>query len=509
MMRLIVMLATLAVSTGALAAAPEVLNVRAEQRTDGSGLVDVLFDLADADGDSVYVTLAASDDDGATWDLPCRTLSGDAGPGVPAVAGRAAVWDFGTDCPDLEFKTCRVRVTVSDRGVPWDVHDPVPAIHAWERIDWDDEQRLEEMARTDLLVLTGALLWGEPGVEGQDMLQRIRRHNPDIRILAYVLAKNVDIRGENSTHPYFRDRFDRLRPYWCWTTEGDTLQDWDYRVVVNLLEPACRAEVVDIIVDWQRQSTNKFDGVFWDYFADYIMIFDWLTVDGLADLDGDGIGMNSDPDERAAYRDACTWMVEALRDSLGNDFLQIFNGTRAYSDSTFASLADGVNYEYFPDVFFPRTEPLKHALDPDYEWNLFRTASWPRTDNGGPYVLLENLQKNYYYNSTDGLPHELVTGKLLRVVALLTDTKPVFLDGPHHYGWPYTPIRIGEPLGPAVETENGWRRDFEYGDVELTWRNGYMPTPFDYVIRANGRVIEEMNIPYEYPVTPEFPPGYP
>jgi len=359
------------------------------------------------------------------------------------------------------------------------------------------------LARADVVVLTGTFLWGSPVYNDVDMLQRLRDINPDIKILAYVLAKNIYDGGDTTSNTFQNSIYYETQPYWAYTTTGDTLSDWDRRISVNLLVPECRDIMVDKIVEYQKGSANKFDGVFWDYFNNSIWVPGWLDVEGEPDLDGDGIPMDSDPDEIAAYRSACVDMVTALRDSLGGEFLQVFNGQRAYADSAFAALSDGMNYEYFPDLFFPRPGTMRNALDFDYEFNLFRTATWPRSDNGGPYILLENLQKSFYTSSVDGLVHQLVYGKYMRVVALLTDSRFVF-NG-HNFGWPVNPINLGPALGPAVATADGLHRDFRFGSIDLTWRTGEMPLPFDYVIRLNGRIIEEMRIPYEFPLTPELP----
>jgi len=57
--------------------APVVSNVRAAQRGDCSNIVDIYYDLADAEGDECYIVVRASADGGATWDLPVAHVSGD------------------------------------------------------------------------------------------------------------------------------------------------------------------------------------------------------------------------------------------------------------------------------------------------------------------------------------------------------------------------------------------------------------------------------------------------
>jgi hypothetical protein len=69
------------------AADPVVSNVRATQR-EGTKLVDIRYDVFDADGDLLDVTVAVSTNDGATFDLSASTFTGGSpngyGPGVDA-----------------------------------------------------------------------------------------------------------------------------------------------------------------------------------------------------------------------------------------------------------------------------------------------------------------------------------------------------------------------------------------------------------------------------------------
>ena len=62
----------------ASAAPPVVSNIRVSQRP-GTKLVDIYYDLTDADGDLQLVQVAASSDAGLTYGLPCTSLSGAVG----------------------------------------------------------------------------------------------------------------------------------------------------------------------------------------------------------------------------------------------------------------------------------------------------------------------------------------------------------------------------------------------------------------------------------------------
>ncbi|MBN1781137.1 fibrobacter succinogenes major paralogous domain-containing protein [bacterium] len=92
---------------------PGVENVRFEQRTDGSLLVDIYYDITDAGNDSAEIVIEASADS-ADWTLPCTRLTGNVGKGVPGGPDRHAVWDFNADNPDVSGDF-QVRVTAFGR----------------------------------------------------------------------------------------------------------------------------------------------------------------------------------------------------------------------------------------------------------------------------------------------------------------------------------------------------------------------------------------------------------
>ena len=99
------------------AAPPVVSNVRAAQRP-GTKLVDIYYDLADADGDLQLIQVAASSDGGLTYGLPCFTLSGAVGPGVSPGMNRHIVWNAGADWDGNWVPGCRVRITAHDGTTP-------------------------------------------------------------------------------------------------------------------------------------------------------------------------------------------------------------------------------------------------------------------------------------------------------------------------------------------------------------------------------------------------------
>jgi hypothetical protein len=94
--------------------APVVTDVVAEQR-EGTMLVDVTYNLNDADGDTLTVTLRLSDDGGQSFPIECVSVSGDIGPGVTSGTGKQIGWYAGVDYPERVGDDFIVQVKTSTR----------------------------------------------------------------------------------------------------------------------------------------------------------------------------------------------------------------------------------------------------------------------------------------------------------------------------------------------------------------------------------------------------------
>jgi formylglycine-generating enzyme required for sulfatase activity len=105
-----------AVAAFPLAAAntpPEIRNLKVQQRP-GTYLVDVTFDLVDPDSyTGVFLSMEASVDNGATFNLPAKTVTGDLGLVKPGT-GKKVVWDAFTDWPDKYTPNAKVRIVAAD-----------------------------------------------------------------------------------------------------------------------------------------------------------------------------------------------------------------------------------------------------------------------------------------------------------------------------------------------------------------------------------------------------------
>lgn len=97
---------------------PEITNVRASQR-EGTKLVDIYYDAADADGDLLKIRVEISDNDGVKYSVPAFSLTGDIGEGVASGANKHIVWDAGKDWDGEYSDQMRVKIYAIDaQGFP-------------------------------------------------------------------------------------------------------------------------------------------------------------------------------------------------------------------------------------------------------------------------------------------------------------------------------------------------------------------------------------------------------
>ena len=116
-MKSLVLSLMLSATLPSLAVPPVVSNIRASQRP-GTKLVDVYYDVSDADGGSQTVEMQVSADAGLTYSIPCPTASGDIGPGVSLGANKHIIWNAGADWGGNFVAQTKVRVTAFDGTTP-------------------------------------------------------------------------------------------------------------------------------------------------------------------------------------------------------------------------------------------------------------------------------------------------------------------------------------------------------------------------------------------------------
>ncbi len=376
------------------------------------------------------------------------------------------------------------------------------AIIDWATGDLSSPEAIARYARADLVAFETFYLWVSP--RNADVVPRLKALNPDLVVLGYVSAEASWLvwgTGPNPPAPgtYARDWFDATRPYWSYTTEGDTACPWPGQVLLDITDPGCRAGMIDVVRRHQGDQGNELDGIFWDHFCDPLWVKPGIPgVEGLPDLDGDGIAHADDPDEQQAHRRAQEALVMGMRAAMGDAFQQVFNGSRATRDSLFARLGDGMMYEGFPQVNYGHP-PIDAYLSPDYAFNLAAARTWPRQDHGGPWLLLSNCRLLGFTDS-DAQSVVVPYADLNRAVALLLDLAVSYHDQPKWiYGWPEIELDLGRPLGPLSRDADVLTRTFERGEITVRPRPDRPAAPLDYRIVQDGVPVQILEIPEHLP----------
>ena len=114
-LRVGVLILSLALAGSAWAAGPVVSNVRAAQKP-GTTQVEITYDLAHAQGLSSTVTVEVSPDGGATY-ASATGATGALGPGIAPGSGKTVIWEAGVQWPAQFRSNVRARVT-ADSAVP-------------------------------------------------------------------------------------------------------------------------------------------------------------------------------------------------------------------------------------------------------------------------------------------------------------------------------------------------------------------------------------------------------
>ena len=177
-------------------AAPLVSNVVGVQRA-GTKLVDITYDLTDAEYSSFIVTIKISKDAGATWDVPCESVSGDGiGSGVDPGKNKSIVWDAGADWNGQWSDRMKVKITATVDGIGGEGDDdplggeylvvdlsmgPNAARYPMSRLDavpangWTDEYKTTKLVLRK--IPAGTLVMGSPENErGRDADVETQHH---------------------------------------------------------------------------------------------------------------------------------------------------------------------------------------------------------------------------------------------------------------------------------------------------------------------------------------------
>ena len=93
--------------------APVVSNVQAQQQN-MTRLVEISYDVADADNDYLTIMVLVSNDGSSTFTVRAQTFSGDVGWGITPGDGKQILWDARADVPGVSADNYQVMVFASD-----------------------------------------------------------------------------------------------------------------------------------------------------------------------------------------------------------------------------------------------------------------------------------------------------------------------------------------------------------------------------------------------------------
>ena len=93
---------------------PQVSNVTFSQRTDGSFIVDVNYDVNDPEGDAMNISMQVSSDNGSTWEFSCNNLTGDVGANITSGTLKHIGWDFGTEHSQTFGDQFKIKIIADD-----------------------------------------------------------------------------------------------------------------------------------------------------------------------------------------------------------------------------------------------------------------------------------------------------------------------------------------------------------------------------------------------------------
>jgi formylglycine-generating enzyme required for sulfatase activity len=100
--------------------APIISNTTVAQRNDGSGLVDVYYDLSDANGDASTISVLLSENGGTSFSITpsASNLSGDIGVGISIGTAKHIVWNAAAEAVDFDNNQYKLRVLAEDNTHP-------------------------------------------------------------------------------------------------------------------------------------------------------------------------------------------------------------------------------------------------------------------------------------------------------------------------------------------------------------------------------------------------------
>jgi len=379
----------------------------------------------------------------------------------------------------------------SPSGPSKEVASPAPAIdwpargavHWASFHNWDDT-RIAEVSRSSMVILPADFCLS-PAAE--EIIGAMREANPDLRIIGYHLVLAVPELYPDTLYlervlPYALDLYRLVRGNWAWTTTGDTLSMWPGQVFLDPIgedgpDEGLIAGIAGLLESHVEERPWALDGIMHDFFMYEPYISPWLDgrVEGEIDLDGDGVPIGSDQDEKEAFY---RWQIEYVREigrRLGPDFIQIGNGKPPQEDAELAGMLNGIFYELFPNMCWSLTDLQGTLALLDHQ-----SEGWLREARGRTWSILTNSEIEY-------------NNQYCLIASLLAGCHYTELHGTYLFsGWEFD-LEPGKPLSDVVvegrpDSAMTIRRLFSGGEARIRFgaHGGRIETSFienDPVVR--------------------------
>lgn len=295
--------------------------------------------------------------------------------------------------------------------------------------------------------------------EGQAQLDRVVSLNPDVKFVGYVSVLAVGLMWPDTAYveqqlPFEWEYYKVTRPYWAYTSTGDTLSIWPGQVMLNPIKDGqVNTVLISSIVRLVKKysETCKIDGVFHDYLMTGVYRNpNYAGVNGATDFDGDGVPIEKDVEELRLLKQYQLQYLDSFRIVMGDEFIQIANGFPPQTDADYASRVNGILFERYPCQTGKYT-PKKGTL------NMIATqkGGWLRACRGRTWSIL--------WSQGADSPMQPLVGSML--------VGCFYAEGYLFNGWRFD-FDAGKPKGymTAVNDSSGalvLKREFEKGTARV------------------------------------------
>ncbi len=308
-------------------------------------------------------------------------------------------------------------------------------------------EHIEDMASFDVIVLSLTAIFTDDGAAN---IARIRRLNPDVIVLGLhqVLARHQawDDPEVRALFPFAAEQGDLWAPHLLETLAGEPAMMWSQSQMIDPTDggTSMSRELLVEHVNMIARYAQKYPGAIDGFYHEYMSTSPWLYPDGPVagttedvDLDHDGVGAQSDPDDIAIWRQWQRELLRELQGRFGPGLVQVANGDLGIRDEEAAGLMAGIVYQHFPRTVWGYTDlfGLEMAIDHSRNrltprrgriWSLLESEAPFRVGDvrfrrvaslltGLPYVNRSSRWGDYWGRDPVGVDLGMPTGALQRL----------------------------------------------------------------------------------------------